>query len=232
MHILFVVRDTIRSLDRIVLTSGLVHWNRVAISEQMGLVLGERSSHEHAHVLAHDCVLWDTCTFKSLEGALQEKTLLRIHRDGLLLSQAKKRGVESGQIDIQEVAAHSVEGSSFAGIWMVESGRVETSLWYFCESSSCSRQKFPEFAGGCNIARHSTGHAHNGNGHRLCWRVVMIGTAIGMAVGVSVRAMAIGVSVIAIEEAVPALRERSRWSSSSPGGRGVGGCGNGRHGRP
>src|SRR5206468_11937108 len=60
----------------------------------------------------------DTSVLERFERALEQQTLLRVHRNGFLLGQPEERGIERREIHIQELAADRVRRASFPGVGM------------------------------------------------------------------------------------------------------------------
>ena len=111
-------------------TCSLVHWNGVGVSEQVRFILGERSTDEDTDILANDGMLGNTSTLEGLKSTFEEKPLLRVHRNGLLLRQTKEGRIKGGKIDIQEVSSNGVQCPALSRVGVVETLVVEPLFWY------------------------------------------------------------------------------------------------------
>lgn len=180
-------------------TCGLVHGNRVAVPEQVTLVLGEAAADEDTDVFSNNRVLRNTSVLEGLECALKQKTLLGVHGNGLLLCQTEEGGIERRQVDVQEVTTLCVVSSSLARVRVVECFVVEALLGHGSEAGSGTGAQLPELGGAGNAAGHTAGHTDDGDGHLLqagvtaadgvgvaLARRMSTGTAVGVAVGVTV----------------------------------------------
>jgi hypothetical protein len=85
-----------------------MHGDRVRISKEMRLILREGAANKYADIFSHNCMLRYTSILKSFKCALEQKALLRVHRDSLLLREPKEWSVEGGKIDVEEIPAHRV----------------------------------------------------------------------------------------------------------------------------
>lgn len=154
----------------------------------MGLVLWKRAADEDAYILPNDAVLRDSCVLEGFEGALQEEPLLRVHRDGFLLGEPEEWGIESGEVDIEEVAADRIHGATFSRVRVMKTSLVESLFGDLGKSRSGSSAEFPKLGGGGNASWHAASHAHDRNGDGLqASRTTPEGAAIGKAIGSAVR---------------------------------------------
>lgn len=183
-----------------------MHGNCIGVSKEMRLVFGKGAANKHAHIFPHNRMLRYASILQRFKRALEQKPLLWIHRDGLFLCEPKEWSVESGEVDIEEIAACRIQAATLARVGVMEDIAVESLLWDFGPACAGASAEFPELCRCRHIARQATGHAYDGNRHCFVGRIsrgvrVRAMSISGHAVAMTIDAIAVAVN-IAIAEPV------------------------------